>query len=139
VLKTKPAKADPPPPKEVPGLPKPVFPRCGVGRFNKPVTVPLVSDNGAQYWRVLYQVPVTAPKVNGVPTQLTLVEQSAKNLRGKLDGGKEVEVAGRKVSLRPAQPETPSNVAQWKTGKAKYILLADGNIAEMRKVIACFP
>jgi hypothetical protein len=121
------------------GLAKPVYPRCGVKRFTKPVTAPLVADGGAQYWRILYQVPVTAPRVADLPSQLTIVEQAPNGRRGSLQGGREIVVAGHKVSLRPATKKTPSNVAQWKTSKAKYILLADGSIAQLRRVIACFP
>src|SRR4051794_4077157 len=115
------AKNQPPPPKHVSGLAKPIFARCEVKRFNKPVTVPLVASNGTQYWRVLYQIPVTAPRVGDLPTQLTIVEESPSYPRGTLTGGHDVTIAGRNVNLRPGQAKTPANVAQWKTKTAKYI------------------
>jgi hypothetical protein len=126
------------PPKRNPNLAKAIYPRCGVSRFSKPHASPMVADT-AQYWRIVYQTPVTAPRVKGIPTQLTLVEQAPVGPRGSLNGAREVVVAGHKVSLRRARPKTPSNVARWQTSQARYTLLQDGSLAAVKRIIACLP
>jgi hypothetical protein len=121
------------------GLAKPVYPTCGVRRFNEPVEVPLVAEGGGQYWRLVYQLPASAPRIEGQATQLTLVEQPPTVEGIGVEGGRDVVIAGKKVSLRRARPDTPSNVAQWRTKRARYSLLADGSIAELRRMIRCLP
>ena len=120
------------------GLAKPLYPSCGVGRFGKPSASPDVAD-GAQYWQVDYKVPPTAPRVVGATTVVTIVEQQPAQPRGKIGGGHEIVVAGHKVSLSPRTTKSPSNVAQWKTKAAKYLMLADGTTAALKKIIACLP
>jgi hypothetical protein len=126
-------------PAHAPGLAKPIYLRCGVGRFKKPSATPLVAPGGAQYWRIVYLTPVTAPNIRGLPRNVTIVEQAPAGARGALQGGHDVAIAGRTVSLRPGNTKTPANVAQWKTHKARYILLADGSLAQLRRLIPCFP
>ena len=121
------------------GLAKPIFATCGVDKFGKPATIPLVNDVGHQYWRVIYQLPMSAPRIQGQQTQVTVVEQAPSAKRGTLEGGRDVRIAGRKVNFRRARPKTPSHVALWTTDIARYTLLTDGSIADVRRVIACFP
>ena len=120
------------------GLAKPFYPSCGVKRFGKPTASPLV-NNGAQYWQVDYKVPPTAPRVTGLTSVVTIVEQAPTGPRGKVNGGHEIVVAGRAVSLSPRTTKSPSNVAQWKTKAAKYLMLADGTTATLRQIISCLP
>jgi hypothetical protein len=134
---TKTAKSAPAPAKAA-GLGKPIYPRCAISRFGDPQVTP-ITDSGPMYWRITYQLPASAPRVAGIPIQLTLIEQAPEGSRGKLNGAREVVVAGHSVSLRRARPKTPSNVARWKTAKARYTLLQDGEISNVRRVIACLP
>jgi hypothetical protein len=70
---------------------------------------------------------------------MTLVEQVPSLRRGSLGGGREIVVDGRRVSFRRGRPKTPSHVARWKTEKARYTMLIDGDVAAARKIIACLP
>ena len=126
------------PAKKALGLPKPIYATCGVDRFEKPAAEPLLGG-AAQYWRVIYQVPVTAPRVKDRASLLTIVEQAPSGKRGGLEGAREIVVGGHKVSLREGNAETPAHVARWKTEKARYTLLADGSLGELRRIIGCFP
>ena len=121
------------------GLEKPLFATCGVKRFQKPQKAPLVGAGGAQYWRVVYLLPATAPTIEGQPSNLTLVEQTPAGPRRKLDGGHDEVIGKITVSLRPGNSKTPANVAQWTTPKARYVLIADGGLPALRKLIPCFP
>jgi len=120
------------------GLAKPILANCGVEKFGKPATVPLVNDVGRQYWRVIYQLPMSAPRIQGQQTQVTVVEQAPAR-RGKLEGGRDVRIAGRNVNFRRARSDTPSHVALWVTDRARYTLLADGSVADVRRMIRCMP
>lgn len=127
------------PPAKAPGLANAIRPACGVGTLKKPHVDAQLGDNGGQYWRLVYESPVTAPRIKGAITILTIVEQDPALPRGSLDGGHDVKVAGRSVSLRQGTKKTPSNVAQWKTRKARYIVLADGSLQSLERLIRCFP
>jgi hypothetical protein len=127
-----------PPPDSSTVLAEPLLPRCGVDKLGKPQTEPKLND-GRTGWQIVYQNASSAPRVPGQPSVVTIVEQPPAGPRGSLQGGRDVTVAGHKVSFRDATSETPSNVAQWKTRKARYVVLADGAPGALERIIGCLP
>src|SRR5580765_7809090 len=84
-------------------LAKPIYPRCGTGRFGAPHTRPVGARQGGATvgWEVGYQYPSTAPTIRvGETTQISLFEGSPKLPGRKVAGGHRVVIANRDVSLR---------------------------------------
>jgi len=120
------------------GLPKPLKPRCGVGRFATQTIRP-VNDGGKKSWQFSFILAPTAPKINGQTTTLTVLETAPHRIQ-KVVGARFVNVAGRRVSLRKKTPQIPNHIAEWKTPNAHYVALADGDTTEaLVGLIRCLP
>lgn len=123
----------------VTGLAKPVYPRCGVERFAKPQTAPLHGNTVGQYWQVSYILPSKAPQIKGAMSLITLLEQSPELKAGAVQGGQKLVFGGQTVSFRKAGGKTPQNVVQWRTAAARYIMIVDGPLAAIKRLVSCLP
>jgi hypothetical protein len=118
-----------------------IYARCGTGAFAPPAATPTSKKTPPSGWQVVYTYPPLAPRrpLPGQTTIVTLVERAPAGPSPKLTGGREVMVAGRRVSLRNRTNRT-MYVALWKTGKAHYLALADGATpATLERIIGCLP
>lgn len=119
-----------------PGPAQPLLARCGTDHFGPPDAA-----RDARGWKITYQLrpgaqPRTAPAQTSV---VTLLERSPTLPRGRLEGGRERVVEGRKVSFKDRTAST-SYVAQWKTKRARYVAIVDGtSTLVLDRVIACMP
>jgi hypothetical protein len=115
-----------------------IYPHCGTDTFAAPGAAALARGQG---WQVTYLYPPRAPQRPrpGQTTIVTLVESAPVGRSPKVKGGKEITVAGRRVSLRN-RTRTTLYVALWETGKARYTALADGATpATLKQIIGCLP
>lgn len=118
-------------------LAKPVFPRCGVKGFGRPVVTRL----GASGWRLLYRF---APGAHHIPLPgqtltLTIVERSADGPAGRVPEARSTRIAGHAVSFRDGNPGSP-HMAAWKTRAAVYLAVADGRSTRtLKQVVSCLP
>lgn len=124
------------------GLARPVYPRCVPGKFAKPRSMPVKGPNGGRAWQVayLYPPPPAAPPLRGQTTNVLIAEQSPELSRGRIRQGTEMVIAGRHVSFHRPDSRGPVFAAQWKTSRARYVVLANGSRdATLRGFIRCLP
>lgn len=120
-------------------LPKPLFASCGVEQLGKPrATRATKKGEAIDVWLVNYLADPKKRLKFGQTTNLSIVERAPEGPQGRLKGGKEKVIAGRRVSFLGSSHTGYS--AQWKTGKAKYVALANGaSPRTLYKVIECMP
>lgn len=102
---------------------------------------PEPEDGFGAGWKVIYQrnQGFVAPKDPDATTSITFLQTAPSTPRGAAQGGREVEIAGRKVSLSGTGGRQ-AYIAIWKTDKARYLALANGNNREtLDRFIACMP
>jgi hypothetical protein len=120
------------------GLATALRPRCGVGRFGRRRINPVVKD-GKKSWQLSFVLAPTAPKIEGQTTTMTVLESEPGPVETVV-GAHFVTVAGRRVSLRKKSPQIPNHIAEWRTDKAHYVALADGDTTEaLYDLIRCLP
>jgi hypothetical protein len=125
----------------VPDLARPIYPTCRVPGFVKPKVqqVPSPSGKGGG-WQLSFLPPPLTVRHPGVTTNVLIVERVASAPAAGVKGGHTTTIAGRKVSLRAPNAKASVFVAQWKTNRAVYIALANGNKPDtLERFIACFP
>jgi hypothetical protein len=118
-----------------------IYASCGVDTFAPPTATATSKTRPPSGWQVTYLYPPRAPQRPrpGQTTIVTLVERPPVGPPPKLAGGREITVAGRRVSLVNRTKKT-IYVAVWKTGRARYTALADGaKPTALKRIIACLP
>ena len=118
-----------------------VYSRCDTSKFAPPAVSPISRTSPPVGWQVTYLYPTRAPRPPrpGQTTNVTIVERAPVGPPPQLAGGKEITVAGRRVSLRN-RTKTTIYVAAWKTATARYTALADGATpVTLERFIACLP
>jgi hypothetical protein len=125
-----------------PGLARPVYPTCALAGFKKPHVTQVPGPGGGRAWQIGYR-PTKAnfQKLGpGDTSIILLVEQSPKLPRSGVQGGHDVTIAGHSVSLREPDAKAKVFVGQWKTQRARYILLTNGRSpAKLRQLAGCLP
>jgi hypothetical protein len=122
-------------------LARPVYARCGTAGFERHLS-PATGPNNGRAWQVGYR-PTRGLLKRARPGDTTLVvviEQSPALVRGRVQGGQETVLAGRSISLRPPVGQSQVYVAQWKTSRARYIVLANGgSTKKLEQFVRCLP
>jgi hypothetical protein len=133
-------------PAGLPALRRPILPRCREKGFRKAAVTPMPpepEDGFGAGWRVIYQFNqgFVAPKDPDATTSITFLETAPATPRGQAqgEGVREALIAGRKVSLSGTGGRQ-AYIAIWKTRKARYLALANGNKRGiLDRFIACMP
>jgi hypothetical protein len=118
---------------------QPIAPTCGIDNFAAPHIGPAAGTGGG--WELDYQYPPKAPRppAPGETTVLAITEKAPIAGRKRVQGGHDVVVAGRQVSLLKANGGR-AYVAEWTTKRARYIGLATGSKPDtLERVIGCLP
>jgi hypothetical protein len=122
-----------------PGLAKAIYPRCGVDSFEPTRARPHPREKGA--WVLTYAIKRNPdrPPPPGATTGATIYESPPTGGRPKLGNGRDVTIAGRRVSLVDRTAQT-SYVASWNTKTANYTVIADGSSPRaIGELVRCLP
>jgi hypothetical protein len=124
-------------------LVRPLYPKCGTKGFGKPrVKATTGLGTTGRAWQLLYvaSARISMPLPPGATTHMVVVEQSPALVRGRVKGGREVNIAGRSVSLLYPSGRFQNFLAQWKTARARYLVFANGSTpATLSRLIGCLP
>lgn len=125
----------------VKALPRALLPTCRIAGFSKPNVKAVPAPGGqGRAWRLSYLAPPLVPTRRGQTTNVLIIERPPSVPPVGVKGGRSIDVAGRRVSLR--SPSSRSNVylAQWNTDRAHYLALANGRRDDvLKRFIACLP
>lgn len=115
----------------------PVYPSCGTAGFKR-ASAHIVVTKGVRRWQIEYMS--TKPRSKpGVATVITLIEAPPRRAE-QLVGGHTERIAGRRVSVLPANAHTRISAAQWATARAYYGVVTDGyNLRLIRTLVGCLP
>jgi hypothetical protein len=119
------------------GLAHPIYPTCGVERFNPP-TVNSSVKKGTRIWQIAYALPPNAPTIAGQSTQLTLLEYPATTGHKHVAGGHDVRLGGKVISVKPKTTKSPVTLASWSTRRARYFVVDLAGVSDtLRQFVRC--
>jgi hypothetical protein len=120
------------------GLAKPVLPRCAVP-FGPPRTRPDPRKKGAWILNFEIERDPQRPPPPGATTAATVFESPPTGGRAELEDGRDLTIAGRRVSLVD-RTERTSYAARWNTKTADYTAIADGSSPRaIGELVKCLP
>ena len=125
-----------------PGLARAVYPKsiCVPPQFRKPVATPSTDQRGGRAWQVSFLLPGLAKHHPGDTTNVLVIEQSPALPQETAKRGQPTFVAGRRVSLRSPDAQSRVFLAVWRTKRAGYVVIANGNRPEtLKRFIGCLP
>jgi hypothetical protein len=123
-----------------PALSSPIRPRCKFRAFRHPTVQRTIGPGGGHGWQVSYLPPALSRVRPGQTTNVLIVEQSPALPASGVEGGQTIIVAGRRVSFRTPAAKTGTFLAEFKTKRARYTVLANGDRpTTLKKFIACLP
>jgi len=126
------------------GLTRPLYPRCATTGFAKPVVTRLESDqrgSGAT-WSLQYRVArSSAARAAGRTMNVVVVEASPASRAAPANpGSRAISIAGRGVTVHAPVTSHTAFTAQWKTPRANYAMVADGEgMSTIGRFVACLP
>jgi hypothetical protein len=121
-------------------LARPVLATCGVSAFNPAQVQPTKDRKGGKAWRVSYLLRKGQKIGRGTATTILILETTSSLPRGHIKGGHDQTIAGRSVSVHPPDPTFQGYAGQWKTSRARYVVIANnGSRSALRRMVACLP